>query len=115
MDIIIEEIITEIIKELGYGFNEVIYHNAFLTELRLRNINYQTETIIPITYKNHNVGSVRSDIIIDNKYVIELKSTSKIINSNRTQLSNYLKFLNLTDGYLINFQPENYEVIKINI
>jgi GxxExxY protein len=89
--------------ELGPGFSESVYHNAFEVALRMNSVNYETERIIPIFFQGHNVGNVRSDLIIENSVVIELKSISKIKQENRNQVGNYMKLLNLKKGILVNF------------
>ena len=58
------DISVNIMDELGTGFNEVVYQNALKVDLRKLGINYEYEVVIPIIYKNHNVGYGRADIII---------------------------------------------------
>ena len=47
-------IANDIYNSLGQGYNEIIYHRAFEVALRLSNINYESEVITPIFYKNFN-------------------------------------------------------------
>ena len=103
MDYLIRMISEHIWHELGPGFSESVYHNAFEVALRMNSVNYETERIIPIFFQGHNVGNVRSDLIIENSVVIELKSISKIKQENRNQVGNYMKLLNLKKGILVNF------------
>lgn len=88
---------------LGPGFSESVYHNAFETELRNRGVMYETERIIPISYKNHVIGSVRADIVLANDTVVELKSVSKLNESHRHQIGIYMKHGPFNTGVLINF------------
>jgi GxxExxY protein len=71
--------------------------------LRAKEIPYETERIVPVFYQGQNVGHVRADLIIDRRFVIELKSVSKLNETYRIQTRNYLTLLGLSQGYLINF------------
>jgi len=101
-------------NDLGPGYSESVYHNAFEVALRLNSVNYETERIIPIFFQGHNVGNVRSDLIIDNSVVVELKSVSKLKQENRNQVNNYMKLLKLNHGILVNF-PSTAGPVEIEI
>jgi GxxExxY protein len=93
----------DIWASLGPGYSESVYHCAFEVALRSQGIYYETERIVPVYYAGLNVGHVRADLIVDRKAVIELKSVSKLNDSYRIQTQNYLKLLDLQEGFLINF------------
>jgi len=101
----IRQIACNIWSSLGPGYSESVYHCAFEVALRKAGVYYETERIIPVYYENQNVGHVRADLIIDRKYVVELKSVSKLNEIYRIQTRNYIKLLDLDEGFLINF-PE---------
>ena len=103
----IEQIARDIWQSLGPGYSESVYHCAFEVGLRERLIPYETERIVPVFYKDQNVGHVRADLIIDRKIVLELKSVSRLTEAYRIQIRNYLKLLELDEGYLINFPDKN--------
>ena len=103
----IEQIARDIWQSLGPGYSESVYHCAFEVGLRDRLIPYETERIVPVFYKDQNVGHVRADLIIDRKIVLELKSVSRLTEAYRIQIRNYLKLLELDEGYLINFPDKN--------
>jgi len=104
MNIMID-LIKQVWDELGPGYSEAIYHNALEVVLRLNNIQYETERIIPVKFKGHVIGNLRADIIL-NDCVIELKSVRSLTEPNRDQIRNYMKILGHTKGYLVNFGPE---------
>ena len=111
------ECAKEIFEALGSGYNECVYHKAFTFALRKRGImDYESEKIIPVTFQNHVVGYLRSDIIVKDT-VIELKSTRVINDAMRIQLKNYLKHTGLKKGVLINFplgaSEIQYEIILV--
>ena len=98
-------IATDIYTQLGPGYSEVIYHNAFEVGLRTIGIKYQSEVIVPILYNNFNIGHGRIDILInDNDLILELKAVSNLnIESTVTQIKNYMKQYSIKFGLIINF------------
>jgi GxxExxY protein len=96
--------------ELGPGFSERVYHNAFEVELRLAGISYETERIITISYRNHNVGNLRADLIINGEMIVELKSTTKLREEFVNQAKNYMRLTGIPYALLINFPAVSGEV-----
>ena len=41
---------------MGEGYDECIYHKAFEVGLRLNKIDYESKSIVPVSYKGYNVG-----------------------------------------------------------
>ena len=103
MESVLRQIADDIWASLGPGYSEAVYHCAFEVALRSRKIYYETERIVPVFYEGQNVGHVRADLIVDRKYVIELKSVGKLGETYRIQTQNYLKLLDIKEGFLINF------------
>lgn len=104
----VKESIFSVEKELGNYYKENIYQNALSTELQLRGIIIQKEVVVPILYKNINVGYERADIVIYSEnnisMILELKSQNARINNKEiNQLKKYLNNLNCNSGILINF------------
>lgn len=54
----------EVFEELGPGWPEVIYHKSMEVALRLVGFPYETERILPITYKGFVIGDSRPDLIV---------------------------------------------------
>lgn len=100
---VLRAIVDSVATELGTGFSEAVYHQAILVELRERNIRYESEKIIPVLYKGHCCGNVRSDIIVDGKVIIELKAITKLRESDREQAEMYSRLLGVKEVYLVNF------------
>ena len=92
-------ICREVFDELGSGHSETVYHHAILVDLRLQGISYESEKILPISYKGSFVGFSRSDIIINNELVVELKAVVKPPSEPEiTQTKNYMKILGIPLG-----------------
>jgi len=112
MELELIEIAKQVNEELGPGFSESVYHQAFLLFLRKQNIPYESERILPITLYNHVIGSFRCDVIVNNKIVVEFKSIeSRLRQCDINQVHNYLRFLpdSVNQGLLINFGKTNFE------
>lgn len=102
-----EDIIRQVYSELGPGYSEAVYHSALEVALRQNGIQYETERIIPVTFRGHVVGNMRADIVVhEPQMVLELKSARSLTESNRNQIRSYLKLLRIRHGLLINFGDE---------
>lgn len=91
----IKKLGEEVRRNLGCGFNEIIYQNALAIECRKSNIEYLKEVNIEIFYKGESLGVDRPDFIITKigdckrPILLELKATDKITDNHRTQLKSY--------------------------
>ena len=79
----------DVYNELGYGFLERVYHNAFLIELRLRGYEFESQKKLNVFFKKEIVGYYTPDIIVNNSVIIELKCVEYLIESHEAQLINY--------------------------
>lgn len=103
MDSLLKAIADNIWENLGMGPSESVYHRAFEVALRCEGIPYESERVIPIIYEGHYVGTVRADMIVGGNVVVELKNVAKLNEQYIAQTQNYLRLLDLSEGYLINF------------
>lgn len=99
----------EVHNELGYGFLEKVYENALMIQLKNENIKAEKQFPLKIYFKNQVVGEYYPDIIVDDKVIIELKATEKIIDAHKAQTLNYLKGTRLKVALIINFGKEKLE------
>ena len=91
----------------GPGLLENIYESALCHELTLRGLEIQRQLIVPVKYKNVNVSeSLCLDILVENKVIIEVKSTEKEHAIHKAQLLTYLRLTGMKLGLLINFGQE---------
>lgn len=108
----IKEAAEEVFNELGSGHSEAVYEAAMVTELGLRNIPARTQVPCPIYYKQiYLVGNGFIDILLYNRYVIELKAVAKTTSKDINQLLRYLED-GYTLGFLINF-PQGSDEVEI--
>ena len=79
----------------GPGLLESLYEDALFYELRLRNIPALSQVSIPVTYKNCKLrDSMRLDILVDRKVIIEAKATETILAVHKAQVLTYLRLTN---------------------
>ena len=88
---------------LGNGFQEVIYQRALEIEFRLQGINAQREFVMPLFYKNEDIGSRRVDFFVEEKVMVEIKAIIELEDAHLAQTINYLEAYNPEVGLLINF------------
>ncbi|WP_298304030.1 GxxExxY protein [Flavobacterium sp.] len=103
----------DVYNELGYGFLEKVYHNAFLIELKLRGYVFESQKKISVIYKSEIVGDYVPDIIVNNSVIIELKCSEYLVEADESQLLNYLKATNCEVGLLLNFGKDPQFIRKI--
>ena len=99
----------EVYNTFGPGLLESVYQKALKHELELRGHNVHSECTIPIIYKDKVLDtSLRLDLIVDGKVIIELKSVEDILPVHFKQLRTYLRLMNLNQGWLINFGEDDF-------
>ena len=107
----------EVYNTLGFGFLEHVYVMALERELRDRGHTVAREVAVRIMYKNEHLSTQRLDMIIDDRLVVETKSTHQLHSAAIRQLFNYLRGTNLEVGLLLHFGPEPkfYRQIRKNV
>jgi GxxExxY protein len=106
----------EIYNELGYGFLEKVYQNAMYFELKSLGYKVEAQKQIKVYYKKQLVGEYYSDLLVEDKVIVELKATELLMNAHVAQVINYLKGTPIEVGLLLNFgeQPEFKRFIYTN-
>ena len=105
----------EVHRILGPGFLESVYQVALERELTLRGVPFERQVKLPVIYKDILVGEYFADVVIDKKFVVELKAVSKFNASHQAQAMHYLAATGLRLALLLNFgigSLEHRRVIK---
>ncbi len=105
----------EVHKILGPGFLEAVYQLALERELTLRNIPFERQVHLPVTYKNVLCGEYIADLIVDGKLIVEIKAVSRFAPNHQAQATHYLTATGLRLALLLNFGTgslEHRRVIK---
>jgi GxxExxY protein len=107
------DIAFQIHKYLGPGLLESVYEEAFAYELTERGISFTRQEKVKIHYKSVVLDKgFRSDLILENKLLIELKSCEKLENVYYKITLTYMRLKEIKLGLLINF---NVNLIKDGI
>ena len=95
----------EVHKSLGPGLLESVYQSCMVIELRAIDIKVRSEVPVPIFYRGEKVDDqgFRLDLLIEERFVVELKSVEKVQNVHKKQLLTYLRLAKKPLGLLINF------------
>ena len=93
-------------NDLGYGFLEKVYENAFALELRSNGLRVNQQQRIQVYFQGTVVGDYFADLLIENAVILELKATEAIADAHMAQLMNYLKATTCEVGFVFNFGPE---------
>ena len=92
----------EVHRIFGSGFLEAVYQVALERELTLRGISFERQVKLPVTYKDILVGEYVADLVIDKKFVVEIKAVSKFNASHQAQAMHYLAATGLRLALLLN-------------
>jgi GxxExxY protein len=92
-----------VFNKLGGQLPEPIYANAMPVALRMRGLHVRCEVPFLVTFEGVTVGRYRVDLIVEDKFLVELKSTEKIARVHEAQVYNYLRITRLPVGLLLNF------------
>ncbi len=96
----------DVYNHLGHGFLEQLYVTALERELVARGHRHSREVVVRVHYKGDEIGVQRLDLVVDEKLVVEVKSTEDLHEGAVRQLLNYLRATNLEVGLLLHFGPE---------
>ncbi|MBW2072855.1 MAG: GxxExxY protein [Deltaproteobacteria bacterium] len=94
----------EVHRELGQGFLEAVYQEAFEKELTLQHIPFKVHPDVAITYKGQLLEKTyQPDFVCFDEIIVEIKALADLSSTEQAQLINYLKASGLKIGLLINF------------
>jgi GxxExxY protein len=94
----------EVQNELGAGFAEAVYQEAMEIELQLRNIPFERQKRLRISYKGNSLScEYVADLICYGQIIVEVKAIRETGKREEAQILNYLKATGFRVGLLINF------------
>lgn len=103
-------------NELGPGFPEKIYHNAFIVLLKNEKVNFETEKEFDVYFGEKKVGRFRCDLVIEGRLIVELKSVGGYVPKIfMHQVLAYLKASKIRTGLLINFGNKSCEIKRLSV
>ncbi len=106
----------DVYNQLGYGFLEKVYQNAMCLELKSKGYKVEVQKPIKVYFKKQLVGEYYSDLVVEDKVIVELKACELLMNVHVAQIINYLKATPIEVGLLLNFgeEPEFKRFIYTN-
>ena len=94
----------EVHRNLGPGLLESAYEECLCHELRLREVSFQRQVVLPVDYKGLKPDcGYKIDLIVQDEVILELKAVEKLLPIHQAQLLTYLKLAHKRVGLLINF------------
>jgi GxxExxY protein len=100
-------------KVLGPGLLERVYEVCFCHELSKRELKYQRQVDLPITYDGMIFDEgLRLDVLVEELIICELKAVDEMNPVWKAQILSHLKLTDKRLGFLINF---NVPLIKNGI
>lgn len=110
---IVVDICYKMHVKLGPGLLESVYEAILYYELTKKGLFVERQQTLPVIWDELKLDiGFRTDLIIENKLILEIKSIEKITEVHAKQIMTYLKITKMKLGLLINF---NVPLIKFGI
>lgn len=105
----------EIYKQLGAGFLEIVYKDAFEYEFQLREIFYEREKEYVVKYKDTILKHrFNSDFVVFGTVILEVKAKlGGIARDDIAQAINYLRVSACKVAVIVNFTKEKLELKRV--
>jgi len=100
-------------KTLGPGFVERIYQRAMYLELKNSKLRFEREKKISVYYNKALLGYEKTDFIINNQIILELKCVAEISDIHKAQVLSYLKAAQTPVGLILNFARPKLEIKRL--
>jgi GxxExxY protein len=94
----------EIHKKLGPGLLENVYKECLFYKITQRGLFVEKEKALPLVFEEVKLDcGYRIDLLVENKFLIEIKSVESLSVNHLAQTLTYLRLGNFKLGMLINF------------
>jgi GxxExxY protein len=93
----------DVFNSIGGGHKEIVYQRAMALSLEEKGLTYSEQHYYPVKYKDKVVGRNFFDFYIEEKIVVELKSSIRFNKAHFEQVLNYLNVSNIKLALLISF------------
>ena len=90
-------------KTLGPGFLESFYEEALCIELSNRDIPFERQKCICLTYLDKPIGEHRLDLLVAGALVVELKAIKELEPIHFSIVRSYMKATGVDSGLILNF------------
>ncbi len=107
---VVFECALKVHKTLGPGLLESAYEECMFYELKKSGLRVEKQKALPLVYEEGKLDvGYRIDIIIEDKFIVEIKSVEALNDVHLAQLLTYLRLSDCKLGLLINF---NVKLLK---
>ena len=97
-------------KALGPGLLESAYEECLFYEISQNGLFVEKQKPMPLTYRNVKLDvGYRLDILVERKFVVEIKSVEELHDVHLAQILTYLPLSNCKLGMLINFNTSQFK------
>lgn len=94
----------EVHRHLGPGLDAASYQACLAHELRMREILFQQDAPMTISYKGMAVaGTTTLDFVVENLIVIQVMAVDELLPVHKEALKNHLRLTGYETGFLVNF------------
>ena len=101
-------------RELGSGYLEAVYQEAFEIALKQENIPYDREKTLRIKFLGQWLKKEYvADFVCFDKIIVEMKAVSSLTSSHEAQVMNYLKATGRRLGLLFNFGADSFQYRRL--
>ena len=101
---IVLDICFDIHRKLGPGLLESVYEEVLCFELTKRGLSFTRQKPLPVYWEGIKMEiGFRTDVIVENKVIVELKSVENMSRVFPKVLLTYLRLSGLKLGLLLNF------------
>lgn len=101
---IVFESALKVHKVLGPGLLESAYEECLFYELKKQSLKVEKQKALPLIYEEVKMDvGYRIDIIIEDKFIVEVKSVEALNEVHLAQILTYLKLTECKLGMIINF------------
>ncbi|MDK9717878.1 MAG: GxxExxY protein [Trichlorobacter sp.] len=98
---------------LGHGHLEKVYENALVHRLGLAGFEVKQQHPLKVYDEDGTtIGEYFSDLLIEDRLIVELKACKTLNDEHTAQLLGYLKASRIEHGLLINFGSFKFQVRK---
>jgi GxxExxY protein len=93
-----------VLNDIKPGLDEKLYERALCIELNDRGHDVNQQQRFTVCYKNHEIGTLIPDLIVDQSVIVDTKVVSMFNQTHIAQMIGYLSHTGLRLGLLLNFR-----------
>ncbi len=106
-------ILYEVHNKLGNLLQEKYYQRGISQTLSREKIDFEQEKPVDIKLDNTKIGQYKLDFVIQNKIVLETKTTNISLNIYHHQILSYMNQLQIRIGLLANFRNPKLQLKRL--